>query len=119
MLCVVKMRRGSVRKCKPREGSPGTSREVGLPAGDKKKSPIAAERRKKLRNDQRHGTNSRKKELRRTSPLTKRRKVIEVASSTSEEAEDFRHRRSMSKREQLLRFASILFANYKCCMYKY
>ena len=108
MLCVVKMRCGSVRKCKPREGSPGSSREVGLPVGDKQKSPIAAERRKKPREDQRHGTSSRGKELRCTSSPTKRRKVIAVASSTSEEAEDFWHKRSMSEREQSLRFTFIL-----------
>ena len=100
MLCVVKMRGGKDRKCKPKKGFPGTSREVGLPAGDKHKSPIAAEWRKKPREDQRHETSSRGRELRRTSPPTKRRKVIEMASSTSEEAEDFRHGRSMSEREQ-------------------
>ena len=119
MLCVVKMRRGSVRKCKPREGSPGTSREVGLPAEDKHKSPIVAERRKKPREDQRHGNSSRGRELRHTLPPTKRRKVIEVASSTSEEAEDFRHGRSMSEREQSLKFVSIPLANYDCCMYNH
>ena len=119
MLCVAKMRRGSVWNCKPREGSPNTSREVGLPAGDKHKFPVAAERQKKPREDQRHGTSSRGRELRRTSPPTKRRKVIEVVSSTSEEAEDFRHGRSMSEREQSLTFASIPLANYEYCMYKH
>ena len=119
MLCVAKMWRGSVRKCKPKEGSPGTSREVGLPAGDKHKSPIATKRRKKPREDHRHATNSRGRELRLTSPPIKRRKVIEVASSTSEKAEDFRHGRSMSEREQSLRFASIPLANYECCIYKH
>ena len=96
------MRRGSSRKCKPREGSPGTSREVGL-QGDKHVPSVGAERRKKPREDQRHGTTSRGRELQRTSPPTKRRKVIEVTSSTSE---DSKHGRSMSEREPSLRFGS-------------
>ena len=97
----MKMRRGGDRKCKTT--SSATSREVGLPARGMHNPSAAVERRKKPREDPRHGTSSRgKKSRRRTSPPPKRRKVIEVTSSTSEEAEEYRHGRSMSKREQSL-----------------
>ena len=106
--CVVKMRRGGERKCKTREGSPAISREVGLPARGSHIPSAAAERRKKPREDPRHGTTSRGREsMRRTSPPAKRRKVIEVTSSTSEEAEEYKHGRSMSEREASLRYGSI------------
>ena len=97
---VVKMRCGRDRKCKTREGSPATSYEMGLPAWGMHIPSLAAERRKKPREDPRHGTTSKWRELmRRTSPPTKRRKVIKVISSTSEEAEEYRHGHFMSERE--------------------
>ena len=72
----------------------------------------------KPREDPRHGTTSRGRELmRHTSPPAKRKKVIEMTSSTLEEAEEYKHGRSMSEQEQSLRFGSIPPTNYECYMF--
>ena len=81
-------------------------------------SSTAAERQKKPREDPRHENTLRGRELmRRTSPPAKWMRVIEATSSLSEEAEDYRHERSMSEREQSLRFGFVPSINYSCCMY--